>query len=471
MTPPAAPRDTASGPSAPHVVVLGGGAAGIAAARQLAGAGAHVTLLEAGPRIGGCVRTVDFRGDAVDVGAEALFTAAPEPLKLVADLGLTDDLVASRPGPTWIASPRSLRPLPPGVGPAGPTRLRPLLSSRLLGPAGLARAAMEPLVPSTTTAGDPSVGEVLAHRFGHQVVDRIVDPLLGGLHAGDVHRLSLDAATPHLAGLLGRHRSILLATRRRGAASLHGFVTLQGGLGRLFDVAAERFVGDLRTGVPARSLVDTGRSSGRYRVETDTGDIHADAVVVTVPAHSAGHVLGSLDPQVVPALAAVRAASVAVALLAYPLREADRPTLRGTGVLLPSTAGRLLKAATFVTTKWPHLSPDHVLVRASAGRADDLRATQLGDDELVDALARDLVEVAGFDGAPLDHRVVRWDHAMPQLEVGHRQRIDHVRAGLAPHPGVALAGASYDGVGVASAVRSGTAAAHQVLAHLTGATP
>lgn len=464
------PRDP-SRTSAPHVAVLGGGAAGIAAARHLAGAGARVTLLEAAARIGGCVRTIGFRGDRVDVGAEALFTAAPEPLKVVADLGLTDDLVASRPGVTWIASPRGLRPLPAGVGPAGPTRLRPLLASRLLGPAGLARAALEPLVPWTRTAQDSSVGDVLTRRFGRQVVDRIVDPLLGGLHAGDVHRLGLDAATPQLAALLGRHRSILLATRRRPAGGSHGFVTLQGGLGRLFEVATERFVGEIRTGVRARSVVDTSRPSGRYRIETDTGDVDADAVVVAVPAHHAGCLLGSLEPETSHALATVRAASVAVALLAYPLQEADRAVLRGTGVLVPSTAGRLLKAATFVTTKWPHLSPAHVLVRASAGRADDPRAARMGDDELVAALVRDLAEVAGLDTAPLDHRVVRWDHAMPQLEVGHRERIQHVRARLASHPGVALAGASYDGVGVASAVRSGTAAAHKVLTHLTGATP
>lgn len=460
-----------SGPSGPHVVVLGGGAAGIAAARHLAGAGVQVTLLEAAARVGGCVRTVSFRGDRVDVGAEALFTAAPEPLKLVGDLGLADDLVASRPGITWIAAPRGLRPLPAGVGPAGPTRLGPLLASRLLGPAGLVRAALEPLVPSTATADDSSVGDVLTRRFGRQVVDRIVDPLLGGLHAGDVHRLSLDAATPQLAALLGRHRSILLATRRRRAASPHGFVTLQGGLGRLFEVAAERFVGDLRTGVRARAVVGTGRSSGRYRVETGTGDLDADAVVVAVPAGHAGPLLAGLDPEVTPALATVRTASTAVVLLAYPLREAALPALRGTGLLIPSTAGRLLKAATFLTTKWPHLSPPHVLVRASAGRADDPRAARLDDADLVKALVRDLAEVAGFGAAPLARRVVRWDHAMPQLEVGHRQRIHHVRARLGPHPGVALAGASYDGVGVASAIRSGTAAAQQVLTHLTGATP
>ncbi len=202
-----------------RAVVIGGGAAGVAAARRLATAGVHVTLIEADRQLGGCIRTVAFAGTRVDVGAEALHTASPGPLKLITELGLDEHLVDAGTGPTWIAAGGRLRRLPAGVGPAGPTRLGPLLRARLLSPAGMLRAALEPLVPRTTSGRDHAVGHVLERRFGREVVDRIVDPLLGGLHAGDVRRLSLEAATPPLAGLLARHRSVLLATRDRSAGA------------------------------------------------------------------------------------------------------------------------------------------------------------------------------------------------------------------------------------------------------------
>lgn len=457
--------------TARRAVVIGGGAAGVAAARRLAAAGLHVTLLEAGERLGGCVRTVEFAGTPVDVGAEALHTAAPGPLKLVAELGLDEQLVDAGTGPTWIAADGRLRPLPAGVGPAGPTRLRPLLRSGLLTPAGMLRAALEPLVPTTRQdddSADATVGDVLARRFGSQVVDRIVDPLLGGLHAGDVHRLSLSAATPQLAGLLARHRSILLAARRRTASVPRGLVTLRGGLGRLFDAAGAEFAGDLRLATRARAVTVRHGPGPRYHVTTDDAELLADVVVLAVPPGPAEPLLAGLAPHTSAQLGAMRAASVSVALLAYPAETGDLPALRGTGILVPSSSPRLLKAATFLTTKWPHLSCPHVLVRASTGRAGDLRADDLDDDALVARLTDDLHAMAGLPRDPVQHRVVRWRHAMPQLEVGHHQRLSHLRAALPP--GVAVAGAPYDGVGMAAALRSGTAAAEAALSHPIGST-
>lgn len=453
-------------PAARRAVVIGGGAAGIAAARRLTAASVQVTLLEAAPQLGGCVRTVEFAGTRVAAGAEALHTASPGPLKLVAELGLGDHVVAAGAGPTWIAVDGRLRRLPAGVGPAGPTRLRPLLGARLLTPAGMLRAALEPLMPQTTLDRDRAVGDVLQQRFGREVVDRIVDPLLGGLHAGDVRRLSLEAATPMLAGLLHRHRSVLLARRGRTPAAPHGFVTLHGGLDRLFTAAGDQFTGDLRLSTEARAIIEVRMPAGRYRVETNAEALPADIVVVAVPPRPAERLLPRLAPGTSPILRRMRAASVSVALLAYPAAFAGLPALAGTGILVPSSAQRLLKAATFLSTKWPHLSSPHVLVRASAGRADDPRAGHLDDDELVLHLTRDLEALVGLPGAPIDHRVVRWQHAMPQLEVGHRGRLSDLRAALPP--GVSVAGAAYDGVGIASALRSGEAAADAALSHLTG---
>lgn len=453
--------------TARRAVVVGGGAAGVAAARRLVAAGMPVTLMEAGERLGGSVRTVQFAGTRVDVGAEALHTGAPDPLKLVAELGLEDQLVTSGTGPTWIFAGDRLRPLPAGVGPAGPTRLRPLLRARLLTPVGMLRAALEPVVPAGPGGRDRAVGEVLAGRFGREVVDRIVDPLLGGLHAGDVRRLSLEAATPQLAALLSRHRSVLLAARARPMSAPHGFVTLRGGLERLFAAARDDFVGDVWSSTTALCVVESPGPGGRYRVETDAGDLPADVVILAVPPRPAARLLARLAPETSPVLGQLRSASVSVVLFAYPGETAELPALRGTGILMPSSSPRLLKAATFLTTKWPHLSSPHVLVRASTGRAGDLRAERLDDDALVTRLVDDLHDLVGLPIEPLEHRVIRWPHAMPQLEVGHRERLSTLRAALARHPGVAVAGSAYDGVGLASAVRSGVSAAENAISLLT----
>lgn len=458
-----------SGPR--RAVVVGGGVAGLAAARTLAGRGVDVTLLEARDRVGGCIRTVEFAGERLDVGAEAVHTAAPEPQRLLVEAGLQERQVAPRSAVTWVAARGGLRPLPDGVGPAGPSRIGPLVRAGLLSPGGLARAALEPLVPRGRTSTDASVGDVLARRFGSQVVDRVVDPLLGGLHAGDVGRLSVRSATPALTALLDAHRSVVLAGRRRTGPP-GGLATLRGGLGALPEAMAEQLVGDVRTRQRVVAVVATDAGGPRYRVETADGAHHAaDLVVVALPAAPAAATLAALDPSLAVLLRELRTSSVAVVLLAYPPSRRALPALEGTGVLVPSGAGRLLKAATFLTSKWPHLADaSHVLVRASAGRAGDRRHVDLDDGTLVERLSAELAATAGLTG-PVEAAVVtRWDDAMPQLEVGHGHRMATIRGRLASHRGVALAGAAYDGVGVAAALRSGVHAATAALDDVTGVT-
>lgn len=454
----------------PHVVVVGAGMAGLAAARALRAGGTDVTVLEAADEVGGCVRSVAVAGHTVDVGAEALHTAVPGPLELVTSLGLADELVTARRTHTWLERDGRLRPLPPGVGPAGPTRLGGLVTSRTLSPRGLARAALEPLLPrrhDPRRDGDVSVAEAVGARFGGEVVDRILDPLLGGLHAGDVRRLSLDAAAPQLSATLARTRSVVLASRRRAGGD-HGFVSLRGGLATLPLAMAASLDGAVRTGTAVSGIVDTGRAEGRYEVTTGDGElVTADGVVVALPTAPAAGVLRDLAGDAAEVLAQHRAATVAVVLLAYPAAARETPALSGTGVLIPSGSDRLLKSATFLSTKWPHLADDgHVLVRASAGRARDDRVRQLGDAAVATQVVDDLAEVVGLDPAPTSVVVTRWPEAMPQLEVGHRDRVAAARGHLAAHPAVALAGSAYDGVGVGGALRSGAAAAATVLATL-----
>jgi protoporphyrinogen/coproporphyrinogen III oxidase len=489
---PSVPTRPAGG-VAPLIAVVGAGITGLVAARRLAAAGARVVVLEERDGTGGQLRGATVAGRHVDVGAESVFTAAPGPLELIAELGLTDRLVPASRGTTWIWTERGLRPLPEGFTPAGPSRLGPVLRSGVLSVRGMLRAGLEPLVPATRGAdgragrdgddrdgrdggdhhGDLAVGTYLERRFGREVTDRLVDPLLGGLHAGDVRRLSLRAATPQLAALADRHRSLLL---RRRPAPRPGptFVTLAGGLATITD----RLAADL-DGVPIRTRIRVTRveraGAGRPRLSfADGSRCDVDGVVLATPAHVAAELLTVGSPAAAAGLSQLRAASVVVAALAYPAAIADLPAIaQGTGVLVPSTRPTLLKAATLLSTKWPHHADEEVfLVRASAGRAGDDRAIGLDDGSLLDRLHDELAQATGLRHAPLDVTVQRWPSAMPQLEVGHHQRLAAVGAALARDlPGVVLAGAPYHGPGLSACLRSAALAVDGLLGALDGTCP
>jgi len=421
-----------------------------------------VTVLEATPEIGGQVRTVDFAGCRVDVGAEALHRAAPQVMALVTDLGLEERLVPARPGSAWIWTKRGLRPLPAGVGPAGPTRLGPVLRSRVLSPVGLARAAVEPLLPRTSVAPDIGVGVYLAGRFGPEVRDRLVDPVLGSLHAGDVDRLSLHAAAPHLATMAGRHRSLVLAHRARRGGPPPVFSTFREGLGALIDTLAADPAISVRRSAPVTAIVPAATG---YRVVVARGSrLRVDHVVLAVPARTGQLLLEPIVPAAAAPLEATPTVSVTTVLAAYPRKAVDGlPAFRGTGLLVPSGADRLLKAATFLSTKWEHLdAPDWFLVRLSAGRRSGADVTGLADDDVVERLHADLAEATGLTTRPALTHVERWPLTIARLEVGHPARLTAVRTAMAGHPGLVVAGAPYDGIGLAACISSGQQAAATV---------
>jgi protoporphyrinogen/coproporphyrinogen III oxidase len=452
------------GSSSPTVAVVGAGITGLLTARHLAEGGAAVTVLEASPRVGGQILTADVSGARVDLGAEALHVASPELCDLLERLDLEDDLVAARPGTTWVATGRGPRRLPEGMGPAGPTKLWPVVRSRVLSPRGLLRAACEPLVPGAHPGEDVAVGSYLSRRFGAQLTDRLVDPLLGNLHAGDVRRLSLASTVPHLDGVARRSRSIVLDRRGRTPGAPPRFVTLTGGLGRLTDrLAADPRV-TVRRDHPVTALVPGG---GRYEVRgPDGATLAADAVVLAVPAAVATRLLRTVAPGVAELLGRQEVASVATAILTYPRGQVrEHPLADGTGLLVPSGTGRTLKAATVLSRRWPHLDDGGVVrLRVSAGRAGEERLAWLSDHELLHELRRDLAELTGLTTTPTEVVLQRWPETMPQLVVGHRAAIAEARERLDADHRIHLAGAPYDGVGISSCVRSAGATARRVLA-------
>lgn len=455
--------------------MVGAGVSGLTAAWLLAGLGHRVTILEAEERIGGQIHTVAFRDAQVDLGAEAVHLAAPGMCQVLDELGLAESGIASGPGGTLIGDGRRLARLPAGIGPAGPTRLGPLLGSRILSPVGLVRAAAEPWVaPRRIVQSDVSVREFVAGRFGSQVADRLVDPLLGGLHSGDIGRLSLQAATPQLAAMAASGRSITLSRKARRAApstAPAAFVTWSAGLSTLPHRLLERSGASLRLGVTVRAIT---REGSQYAVHLDPSTLAAgetrtlttDLLVLAVPSRLAAELLTELSAPAAAALRDQRFASVATVVAAYPKSiRSQVPSLDGTGILLSSKSTRVLKAATFLGTKWPHLAQsEDYLLRMSAGRAGSRIVEDLDDDALVTALLTDLGQLAGVRVDPLAVRVRRWPQTMAQLEVGHGARQTAARQALAAYPGLALAGASYAGVGIASCVRS----AREAVAWVTG---
>ena len=423
-----------------RVAVVGGGITGLVAAWSLARRDVAVTLYEASDRLGGKIAIGSLSGVAIELGPDAVLARIPEARQLVAELGLEPEVVHPATGAASVWARGRLRPLPEGLVLGVPGRLLPVARSGILSPLGLARAGLDLVLPRRVT-DDPSVADVIGGRFGAEVLDRLVDPLVSGINAGRADRLSLRSVAPDVAVVAEGSRSLLLGLRRRPPPdpTTPVFLSLRGGLQRLVDRLGEALVAngvELRVGSPVTELPD------------------ADAVVVTVPAPAAADLVG------VGELRTIEYASVALATLALP-----PVALRGSGFLVPRSEGWLMTAATFVSSKWPQRSPDgRVLVRCSAGRFGDDRAMQLDDETLVRTLHDELRRAVPV-GDPIEWRVDRWPDSFPQAEPGHLAKVARIEAALPRH--VVVAGAAYRGVGIGSCIRQARAAAERayVVAH------
>ena len=448
--------------SAPRrVAVVGGGIAGLAAARELAVGGAEVVVYEAADRLGGKIETSEVGGRPVDAGADAFPARVPHALELCKSLGIEGELVSPATGSAslWLAG--RLRPLPGGLLLGVPARLGPLAAAGILSLAGLARAAVEPLLPGEPLQGDEAVGTLIRRRFGPEVHERLVDPLLGGINAGRTEELSVEVGAAQLAAVARRSRSLLLGLRRaqRDAAGPAGpvFLAPRAGVGRLVGALAD----DLsRRGVALRP------GSPVHRLD----DLDADAMVVATEAGPAGRLLAGRSPEAAGLIGGMAYASVVLTTLVYPAAAFAHPPV-GSGFLVPRVEGRLLTAASFGSNKWPHWSaPGTVVVRASGGRFGDERAMALPDDGLVAAVRDELGLMAGVGGEPVEARVTRWPAAFPQFAPGHLARLARIEVALARDaPAVAIAGAWTRGVGIPACIASGQGAARQVIAALAGA--
>ena len=425
--------------------------AGLSAAHELTRLGCSVVVLEASSRVGGKVQVSDVGGLSVDEGADSMLRRVPWGTDLATAAGL--DLVSPAPGGAAIWTRGALRPLPTGTVMGVPADLAALARSGVLSGRALNRVPLDLVLPGEPVGEDVSVGDLVARRLGREVVERLVDPLLGGVYAGHAYRLSLQATLPQLAATASCHRSLVMAARAARGVPAPGpvFAGLAGGLGTL-PVALARGL-DVRLGTTARGLA---RTPGGWRLETGSaanpGTLDADAVVLAVPAAAAARLLAGHAS--VQELAGVEYASVAIVTLVL---DGPSPGV-GSGYLVPAVEGRTTKAVTFTSRKWGRPGP--AVVRASVGRWGEQADLQRPDDELVEVVLAELAEAVGPLPRLVDSRVTRWGGGLPQYAVGHLGLVARLRAGLPT--GLAVAGAAYDGVGVPACARSGLLAAQVV---------
>ena len=466
---------TGGEPSAlrPRVAVVGAGIAGLTAARQLALDGVDVVVCEASSRAGGKVLRGEVAGVSTDLGAEALLARRPEALALIDEVGLSGEVVHPETTRASIWSRGALRPLPAGHVMGVPTDLRALAASGVVSRRAVARAALDLVLPGSPPDGDVSVRSFVARRLGGAVVDRLVEPLLGGVYAGRAEELSLRATLPAVATVAG-HGSLLRALRARRPTTVDGgpvFAGLPGGVGRLTEALAASVVAlgaVLRLEATVRDLQ---RSSSGWRLvlgsAADPQVLEADAVVLAVPAAPAARLLRGCLPAAAAELAGIEYASMAVVTLAF---AASAVSFSGSGFLVPAVEQRLVKAATFSSSKWGWYPADLALVRCSVGRYGDAAQLQRDDAELVAGARVDVAAITGVTAAPVDTLVTRWGGALPQYAVGHLDRVARISAALqaarAAGAPVAVCGAAYAGVGIPACIAGARLAATQVRAAL-----
>jgi len=463
--------------------VVGGGIAGLAAAWELTGGvGAHeaeVTIYEPG-HIGGKLVTTDFLGRPVDEGPDSLLTRVPEGLTLCQELGLDGELVAAGTNKALLLSGGKLQPFPDGLVLGAPTKLRPLLSSRILSLGGTGRASLDFILPRSKREGDESVFSLVASRLGPEVAERLVEPLLGGIHAGSTRQLSAAATAPQLLAAARANRSLMAGLRRVArrdpAASPAGplFVAPRRGMQSVSDCLVNRLAANGTTIAPV--AVSALRREQRAVVLEPDGE-RFDGVVMAIPAPVAFSLLEpTLETGTPGPLAAMQFASVAVVTLAFPAAgdELTEAFMGLSGVLVARGSGLLMTACSFGSNKWPHwAAPGTTVVRVSVGWVSDEAWSALDDEDLVGRLCAELATVSRLRRgtrqslpAPSGWRVSRWPRSLPQYGVGHLEKVALARAELARRaPTVVLAGASYGGVGVPACIGSGRRAA----AELTGA--
>lgn len=464
-----------------RIAVVGGGIAGLAAAHRLVELSRNrqqpiqLTLIEAGARLGGAIGTERTDGFVIEAGPDSFISEKPWAIKLCERIGFTPRLVGTRDENrrTYVVHNGRLHSLPDGFLLLAPTQFWPLITTRLFTWPGKLRMAMDLLLPRGPQRGDESLGSFVTRRLGREALERVAQPLVGGIYTADPDDLSLAATMPRFLEMERKFRSIIwamwTAQRRAPAAgrAMSGarwslFVSADDGMQSLIDALAQRLPeGSARLRSPV-SAVHRGANS--WTVATTSGEgIDADAVVLATPAHQSARFVEALDRSLADELRGISYASSATVSLAYRQDQIPR-RLDGFGFVVPLVEARSIVACTYSSMKYPGRAPEaHVLMRCFVGGATQQNLFEQDDATMYESVRRELHELLGISSAPVLQRLHRHVQAMPQYRVGHLERMTRIDACLAEHPGLALAGNAYRGVGIPDCIHTGEMAAESVL--------
>lgn len=469
------------------VAVVGGGISGLATAYFLqeefskSGLAVESVLIEGQERLGGWILTENVGGCVIEAGPDSFLTLEPQAVDLCERLGLSDLLIGTNPARSRVhlVCGGRLRTLPDGLTSMVPTRLTPFLTTGLLTPWGKARMLLDVLMPRKRDGRDESLADFVRRRLGREALERIAEPLMAGIYAGDAGQLSMSANFPQLVELERRHRSLVLGTlaknRQAAPRQQHGgpkptFMALRGGLGVMVDALVSQLkCTSILTGMKLVTLrITPSQEEGGYELELeDQTVIHADAVVLATPAYVSAGLLKELDPRLASILSSISYVSTATVSLVYDRSDFAR-ALDGSGFVVAPTEKRKITACTWVSSKWPTHSPSGVvLLRCFLGRAGHEEVLQQGDNELCQLAQDELRSILGISAEPVLKRVHRCVQALPQYDLGHSEKLAALEEARGRLPGVFLTGAAYRGIGLPDCIKQGALTAANVLGFLT----
>ena len=469
-----------------RVAIVGGGISGLTAAFYLErarrqGAELEYALFERDPRPGGVMRTDRVGGCLVEAGPDSFLTEKPWALTLCRDLGIEDQLIGSNDArrKTYIVTRGRLVTIPDGLQFMVPTRILPILTTRLFSLGSKLHMAQEWFCRPRPDGADESVASFVERHYGREMVERMADPLLAGVYGGEASRLSVRAVLPRFLEMEKKHSSLSRAmlqarkhAERRQGPPRPFFSSLKDGMQQMVDVLLGGIEPrSLRLGAALRTLARRGE---RWQVTPAGGPAEEfDAVIVATPAYVAAELLSEASPELAEQLGGIRYSSSVTVALGYEaakLSEKERRVLgEGFGFLVPRAEGRRMLACTFVHNKFPHRVPEGwLLLRVFLGganveTAEGSSVLQLKDEEILRTIGEELRAILGLAAEAAFARVYRWPQAMAQYDVGHLERVAEIERLRCRLPGLALAGNAYGGIGVPDCIRTGMDAATSVI--------
>ena len=450
------------------VAIVGGGISGLSTAYYLAQAGIPSTLIEARPRLGGVIQTERVDGCVIEAGPDSFLSMKPAAMDLIRELGLADEVIGSNDHlrVTYVWKGGRLVPLPDGLQLMVPTKLIPLLTTRLLSWPTKMRMGMELFHPPGRRVEDQSVAEFVTSHYGAEAVDYLAEPLLSGIYGGSPSALSISSVLPRFVELEAKYGSLTkgvlaeLKANKAQAKRLPLFRTLKSGLGQMVSALTARIARDAT--ILHRRAEAVESTGGGFRIKLDDGWLESAQLVLACEVHNAATLTAGLDGRLAELLGGVPYSSSMTVALGFPDSAFPKP-LEGFGFLVPKRERRRLVACTWVGTKFSHRVPSGTtLLRCFLGGMDDSAILAENDADIIAAVVGELHGIVGFRAAPSFSRIFRWPRSMAQYTVGHPARLAEIEARTAAIPGLQLAGNAYSGIGIPDCIRMGKQAAQAI---------